>query len=88
MSKHTPGPWNLASDGCIWAIRDGGPTHLAKCEDLDADAVLMTAAPKLLAMLKEFVQFMPLMANSFQADEVAALEHRAILLIAEAEDES
>ena len=51
MSEHTPGPWHLADDNTIWALTPEGPRPLAVCEDTDADAALMTAAPDLFSAL-------------------------------------
>ncbi len=84
MSMHTPGPWNLGCDGVIWAIYDGGPQPLAKCEDLDADAQLMTAAPELLAACKAVLRRGFVYANADGSRSKEELMVRAAIEQAEA----
>lgn len=63
MSKHTPGPWQYEPsgdcDGEKWGIDhfvmgDGGKVELG-CPPTEADALLMAAAPDMLAALKILV---------------------------------
>lgn len=64
MSKHTPGPWavNLSDNG-IHALHDSEGKHFANLRNVcgasalvrDADAMLIAAAPDLLAALRDFV---------------------------------
>lgn len=67
MSKHTPGPWKVTDDGCIY-FKDGfiGEAYQfnpglygEKQEDapMMANAKLIAAAPEMLEALKDLLQY-------------------------------
>jgi len=59
-ATHTPGPWTLfdldeENPGCRWSIVKGGPLaylHTEPCDQGQANARLIAAAPELLAALE------------------------------------
>lgn len=61
MSKHTPGPWEVSTNGTDWDVcaPDGGDmlVDLRGCENAEANARLIAAAPDLLAALRDLVQY-------------------------------
>lgn len=78
--KHGPGPWFVELDGrkamnirCLPDEEDGG-THVAEMQssrspdETRANAVLMAAAPELLAALKKCIQYMPTYAGEAPTD--------------------
>ena len=73
MNEPTPGPWHLADDGDIWADRPDGPFVIARCEDLDADAYLIAAAPNLLAACEAFLACPPRDRHDLHLEEIIAL---------------
>lgn len=68
MSAHTPGPWHIQDDhGKRWIETNGNDDTIAEihrrrrmgsvysCEEADANARLIAAAPDLLEALEEFM---------------------------------
>lgn len=59
-SSHTPGPWRIWDDRCIWD-KDGGIVLQPFDHGLivsDADLQLMAAAPDLLAALEDLLPWL------------------------------
>jgi len=52
MSKHTPGPWHLASSIVAWEVYGQNDKHVVSVAN-EATARLIAAAPDLLAVAKK-----------------------------------
>ena len=50
---HTPGPWKIEPDGSIVGDTGNSYTPVASFVDNEADAALITAAPRMLKVLRK-----------------------------------
>lgn len=96
--SHTPGPWHLDFMRNIWAsdtkVADTGhepnqaPNYREKSEsEIEANRVLMCAAPELLEALVDLIGWVP-GANSWHTDGPVNAVERARVAIAKARGES
>ncbi len=71
QTTHTPGPWNNSDDGRIYAtgeiVADATYGCLSRAET-DANALLIAAAPDLLAALETIANSEPMDGDSFVCD--------------------
>lgn len=62
MGKHTPGPWTTGGElHGFWAVEDGNGRVICQLNGNftpEANAMLIAAAPDLLALLEEAVKYM------------------------------
>ena len=88
MSEHTPGPWKVADwGGLIYADPDHFITVAEACDHVDANLLLIAAAPDMLAALKEALRLIELRDEWTFAGRYEALDViRAAIAKAEGEE--
>lgn len=62
MSKHTPGPWVAGDCGAVFngagnKVAGCGVSHFLTTAEMDANARLIAAAPQMLSVLQEALEF-------------------------------
>ncbi|KGQ19876.1 hypothetical protein LF41_2383 [Lysobacter dokdonensis DS-58] len=55
MSKHTPGPWEVDAYGDVIANGEDVARLASECQYQVGDALLIAAAPELLALVRECI---------------------------------